>query len=56
MNCTRCAHPQADHATGVCLHTLECLCKGFSPLVEDDGPVHAVEPCPRVALDPQEEA
>jgi hypothetical protein len=29
--CATCGHEAADHVTGLCLHTLECLCKGYVP-------------------------
>ena len=28
--CAYCEHPAEDHATGICLHTLECACPGYS--------------------------
>ncbi len=31
MICAVCHHPAEDHAIGICLHTLECLCTGYVP-------------------------
>jgi hypothetical protein len=34
--CTTCGHEAADHVTGLCLHTLECLCKGYVPQQQEE--------------------
>jgi hypothetical protein len=32
----RCGHPREDHVTGLCLSTLDCLCRGFAPCGEEE--------------------
>lgn len=49
-DCAHCGHPAEDHATGLCLHTLECLCKGTR--YDDEGAVHG----PQGTQDPQDRA
>ena len=32
----RCGHPLEDHVTGLCLSTLECLCRGYDEEILPD--------------------
>ena len=42
--CAHCQHPQIDHVGGLCLSTLECLCRIYVPSNDDGGELtHASE-------------
>jgi len=36
MGDCRCGHPLEDHVTGLCLSTLECLCRGYDEAILPD--------------------
>jgi len=36
MHECRCGHPREDHVTGLCLSTLDCLCRGYAPCDAED--------------------